>query len=465
MKNTQVAIIGGGPCGLGAARRLNDLGFSDWVLLEKNSHVGGLAASFIDDKDFTWDLGGHVMFSHYKVFDDLMQSLFPENGWQHHQRESWIQICNRFIPYPIQNNIRLLPEDKLIDCLIGILRVLAQPNTAVPRLFSEWAMQSFGKGIYDLFMQPYNEKVWAWPLSEMGCKWVGERVSKVNIGRLLEHIYANRDDVSWGPNNTFMFPSHGGTGAIWKKTASSLPQDKLFLSTYVTRIDLDRHIVYLNDGQELMYEKLVSTVPITILSCLCGVESSMKSLQELKHSSTHVIGVGLSGKPSEELSRKCWMYFPENNVPFYRVTHFSHYSPYNVPMPETQWSLMAEISESAYKPAIAPTSQNIIQKTIDGFIDAQLISRQDTILSKWYCRIEHSYPTPTPNRDDIVSSANDYFESQSVYSRGRFGSWKYEVANMDHSFMQGYEVIDFLVNGTKEMTYFHPETVNSLKFK
>lgn len=191
----------------------------------------------------------------------------------------------------------------------------------------------------------------------------------------------------------------------------------------------------------------------------------MKSLQELKHSSTHVIGVGLSGKPSEELSRKCWMYFPENNVPFYRVTHFSHYSPYNVPMPETQWSLMAEISESAYKPAIAPTSQNIIQKTIDGFIDAQLISRQDTILSKWYCRIEHSYPTPTPNRDDIVSSANDYFESQSVYSRGRFGSWKYEVANMDHSFMQGYEVIDFLVNGTKEMTYFHPETVNSLKFK
>jgi hypothetical protein len=47
---------------------------------------------------------------------------------------------------------------------------------------------------------------------------------------------------------------------------------------------------------------------------------------------------------------KCWMYFPEDNCPFYRVTVFSNYSPRNVPDPSRQWSLMAEVSESPGKP-------------------------------------------------------------------------------------------------------------------
>ena len=67
----------------------------------------------------------------------------------------------------------------------------------------------------------------------------------------------------------------------------------------------------------------------------------------LRHSSTHVIGVGLHGRPGPHLAGKSWMYFPEDDCPFYRVTHFSHYSPNNVPDITRYWSLMAEVSESA----------------------------------------------------------------------------------------------------------------------
>jgi protoporphyrinogen oxidase len=58
-------IIGSGPTGLGAAYRLKELGHSDFLIVEAASHVGGLASSFRDEKGFTWDIGGHVQFSHY----------------------------------------------------------------------------------------------------------------------------------------------------------------------------------------------------------------------------------------------------------------------------------------------------------------------------------------------------------------------------------------------------------------
>ena len=68
----KILILGGGPAGLGAAWRLNELGQSDWHLLEANDYAGGLASSFRDKQGFFWDIGGHVQFSHYEYFDRVM---------------------------------------------------------------------------------------------------------------------------------------------------------------------------------------------------------------------------------------------------------------------------------------------------------------------------------------------------------------------------------------------------------
>ena len=47
----------------------------------------------------------------------------------------------------------------------------------------------------------------------------------------------------------------------------------------------------------------------------------------------------------------------------------------------------------------------------------------------------------------------------SILSRGRFGAWKYEVSNQDHSFMQGVEAADHVLTGSHEPT-FHAEIAN-----
>jgi hypothetical protein len=52
-------------------------------------------------------------------------------------------------------------------------------------------------------------------------------------------------------------------------------------------------------------------------------------------------------------------------------------------------------------------------------------------------------------------------EKLQILSRGRFGAWKYEVGNQDHSFMQGVEAAEFVISGSPEVTVFHPNTVNA----
>ena len=45
-----------------------------------------------------------------------------------------------------------------------------------------------------------------------------------------------------------------------------------------------------------------------------------------------------------------------------------------------------------------------------------------------------------------------FLESHDIYSRGRFGMWKYEVSNTDHTLMQGVECVNRLLLGEPETT-------------
>src|SRR4030088_3675605 len=99
MVNKKIVIIGGGPTGLGAAYRLNELGYDNWVLYEKSDDVGGHATSHVDPQGFTWDEGGHVIFSHYPYFDRLIERALGKKV-QERVRESWIVTRDGWVPYP-----------------------------------------------------------------------------------------------------------------------------------------------------------------------------------------------------------------------------------------------------------------------------------------------------------------------------------------------------------------------------
>ncbi len=445
-------LIGAGPTALGAAYRLQELGEQNFLILEANPWVGGLASSFVDEMGFTWDIGGHVQFSHYKYFDQVMDRALGEDGWLQHQRESWVWIKDRFLPYPFQNNVRYLPKDAAWQCLKGVIEANVKPLNGKPENFKEWIIATFGEGIATEFMLPYNFKVWAYPPEQLDYSWIGERVSVVDMYRVAENIVLEKDDVSWGPNNLFRFPKHGGTGAIWRSVGKIIGDQKISLSSAVSKVHVDRGSVELSDGRSFSYDNLLSTIPLDQFALL--VEDLPHTLKTrangLVHSSSNIVGVGLRGQPKEELATKCWMYFPESNCPFYRVTLFSKYSPYNVPDSSKFFSLMTETSESSAKPV---NSSSLVRETVQGLLNTKLIRSENDVVSTWSYRAEYGYPTPSLERDAILKDVMPVLETRGLFSRGRFGGWKYEVSNQDHSFMQGVEWVNRMERGETETTF------------
>jgi protoporphyrinogen oxidase len=460
VKSCRILILGAGPTGLGAAWRFQEIPFDDWLLLEASPYPGGLAASFVDEQGFTWDVGGHIQFSHYEYFDRAMDEFLGRDGWLHHERESWVWMRGRFIPYPFQNNIHRLPPEDLDRCLAGLVDAAAQRNVP-PANFREWILATFGEGIAEVFLLPYNTKVWGYPPEMLSADWVGQRVAPTDLKRVLHNLVFRKDDVAWGPNNRFRFPARGGTGAIWRACAERLPRERLRFNSPVTGVDLDRHIVTTAKGDTFGYDTLISTLPLSDLIRLSG-QIGLQPLAQggLLYSASNIFGIGLRGSPPEQLRTKCWMYFPESNCPFYRVTVFSNYSPNNVPDIRKHWSLMAEVSESPHKPV---DHKRLMEDVVAGLLATRLIERRDDIVSTWQHRAGYGYPTPGLERDAALAEILPFFEGKGVHSRGRFGLWKYEVSNQDHSFMQGVEIAERLLNGGAEVTAVDAEYTNSRK--
>lgn len=105
----------------------------------------------------------------------------------------------------------------------------------------------------------------------------------------------------------------------------------------------------------------------------------------------------------------------------------------------------------------------MVKETLLGAVATKLIGPSSEIVSIYHKRLEHGYPTPSLGRDAALAKALPWLHERHVWSRGRFGSYKYEVANQDHSLMLGVEAVDNMLFGTTELTLNHPNIVNSKK--
>jgi protoporphyrinogen oxidase len=439
----RIAIVGAGPCGLACARELERLGFAGWEVYEREAHAGGKAASVVDEQGFTWDFGGHVVFSHFGEFDALLDEMLGDEIYEH-ERSSFIRLGRSWVPYPFQNNLRHLEPEVAYECLLGLIDA---PGAAPGADFATWMEGTFGDGITAHFMRPYNRKVWATPAEEMSSTWIAERVSVVDFRRALQNLVLGRDDLGWGPNSTFAFPKAGGTGEIYRRLALRLGARVRFERDLV-ELDPERLELRFADGSLERADAVVSTAPVNALvGALTACPAEVKAAAgALRWTSVQVVGVGYE-RPLED--DRCWLYFPGDEAPFYRATNFAKYSPHNVPGAAVD-RYSSYLTETAHRPADGPDTSELEREVLDGLVATGLAQAGHRVASIETIPVEYAYPVPTLERDAALETIQSWLQQHNIFSRGRFGSWRYEIGNMDHAVKMGIDLARLLLEGRPE---------------
>ena len=421
-------VIGAGTTGIGAAVRLTELGI-DHLVVDARDQLGGMSGSVTDDAGFTWDLGGHVLHSHFPEFDAAVAA--SGIALNHVTRNGWVWLRgdgpNSLVPTPIQQQLDEMPAD-------------LRPDAPVRHL-ADYYRNNFGQRLYDTFFEPYNRKMWTLPLEQVDDGWTslrsGSAVRNVPVLAVAGTVAV--------PASTFPYPV-GGTGALWQAVHDRLmTPGSVRLGTRVVQVDAPARRAALDDGTSVDYEFCISTAPVTTALEWIGWSDRAAGLRA---SRLHAVGIGYRGRPPAALADKTWLYCPDDTVPWYRATMLSNYDPANAG--PGRWNVLCEV------PTFAATSA---REAVDAVVDSlsRLGARPDTVQSRFITTLDHGYPVPTLGRDELLRDADKQLVAQGIYSRGRFGGWRYESSNQDYGYMQGRQAVDHALFGTEEDVYWHPE--------
>src|SRR5260221_12576821 len=122
-------------------------------------------------------------------------------------------------------------------------------------------------------------------------------------------------------------------------------QERVRTGKQLAEVDTAQRRFSFSDGTGENYDVLISTAPLDLLAgMLKPADTKLREAAALlEHNDLLVLGIGLRKKID---TGKCWVYFADPEMPCYRATFFSHYSPFNVPQGDTEQysSLMCEMS-------------------------------------------------------------------------------------------------------------------------
>jgi protoporphyrinogen oxidase len=413
-RQASIVIVGAGPTGIGAAHRAQELGL-DWILFESASVAGGMAASVTDDHGFTWDLGGHVLHSHFDSFDKAIANSGIELTYP--VRNGWVQTGGQLKRTPVQQHLDEIPTD-------------LRPDAPAPDL-AAYFTNHFGKKLADEFFIPFQYKMWATPVDGVDHAWTSLRNGSAE---------RNVPQIGQAPSSApvaFPYP-RGGTGRLWDAVAATLPQERIHYNTAVTAINTEANTVTLSSGAVISYQQILLTM------------LGMPAAEELCANEVLIIGMGFTGDAPAVLADKSWLYNPDLDVAWHRATMLSNYDPDNAG--PGRWSILFEIGRSAQRPVTDDDALASCLASLTGF-------GADTseLVSTWTRTLPMGYPVPTLGRDPLLRQHDARLTAVNIRSRGRFGGWRYESCNQDYSFAQGVEAVEAITTDAPENALWHAE--------
>ncbi|GMT06521.1 hypothetical protein PENTCL1PPCAC_28695, partial [Pristionchus entomophagus] len=308
--------------------------------------------------------------------------------------------------------------------------------------FEQFAKSTFGETLTDVFFRPYNQKIWTVSIASIGSSWVEGRVPRPNP-KTLKGKKTNSERLE----KQLLICSYPaklrGVGLMWDRIVLNLPQEWIHLNSTVTNVDTGREQVILADDRRFSYDSVISTIPIDQLGRITGLAQDLP----LQKSKVVLCGIGMTRPQPEHTESYSWLYFPQPDIIFYRVTFISNFNECMTPNVALYWSVLCEIGVSSEAEV---DEADVAERSVQDLLRVGIITDQSLVVERWVKVQPYGYPIPSINRDETLARAHSSLEKHKIYSRGRFGSWLYETSNQDHSFNMGKEVVDEIFTQEKQ---------------
>jgi len=421
----KTVILGGGLTGVTLARLLTARNF-DVSVLEAETRIGGLCKSERQD-GFTFDTGGsHIIFSRDSEVLSFMKEVLDGNRSEI-SRNTKIFYKGSYVKYPFENGLYALPKEDLFFCINEFIKTLIRSEKGeLPEAenFREWIYNTFGKGIAECYMVPYNEKIWNYPVACMSTHWVEGRVPRPPVEDIIRSAVGIETE-GYTHQSLFTYPVNGGIEALVTAIAAPVT-DRIRTNFKVTSVRRDGSMWEISNGGETVHaDRIISTIPLQeLVSMLDDVPGEVVSaIRGLKYNSLLTVTIGVKG----DVPPYSWVYVPDEGVGLENRISFPSGFSKNTAPPGCA-SVLAEITYNEGDPVSLMNDDQAIDHVTSSLIRMGVI-QPGTVVSHAVYRKKYAYVVYDLGYRDNISAIRKYFQGQGISLVGRFSQFEY--LNMD----------------------------------
>ena len=401
-QTTRFLIIGAGITGLSFANFIDD---PDYLIVEVEDQIGGWCKTVHQD-GFVWDYSGHFFhFKHPDIEAYLRARMMPDEPIVTVAKNSLIHLQGSQIDFPFQKNIHQLPRELFLDALHDLVFRDEAAALAPARSFKGMLFEKFGQTISELFLIPYNEKLYACDLEDLDRDAMGRFFPHADLKEIVRN-FRTPDNRSY--NSTFTYPL-GGAIRYVQALARDLPSKNIRCADAVVSLDLPSKIAHLQSGETISFEHLISSAPFDRLLTISGLAHDPADFSANK---VLVYNLGFDSKGIDGVH---WIYYPERKVSFYRVGFYDNI------MGSNRMSLYVEIGlppDADLRQA--PDLERVLDdlRRVAVITDQKLLSHHRVVLDPAYVHI-------TAASKQSFQDLSKTLKLAGVHSIGRYGGWTY----------------------------------------
>ena len=432
-------ILGGGLSAISLAYYLQNNDKVDEInILEKDGVLGGICRTY-NTNGIEYDVGPHIIFSKNKEILDLMNDLLGENN-EKHRRSNRILHKKRFVQYPFENDLSKLPKEDIDYCVNSFIHNPFENYEATNML--QFFLKTFGEGITNSYLRPYNEKIWKFDPSFMDTQMV-ERIPKPPKEDIIRS--ANGETIDGYLHQLyFTYPKQGGTEALIKAFIAKLNSKvKIHTNTSVLQVEKISNNYKINTTEGVFEtEQLISTMPLNEFS---HIYQDKQKTQEILDAANNLrynsIAICIVNVKKDYAGDNYAFMVADKSVKFHRISKLDFMGAgYHI---DGTTTYMAEITYRKNDLNDKASDSELIDSVIDGLKTIGFIDTKEDVNFTDLRRFEYAYVIYDLNHRKNVDVLKRYFESQGILLNGRFGSFEY--LNMDAIIEQSQNLVKNLI--------------------